>query len=190
MNELPNDVLYEICTHLLPTELTGFSKVTQKLNTFVALQWNNLESLNNKLYLIRRYIKVVLASIQIDDALKTVDMKHCKPETQTIIKNKFLKMYDNILQVYEPHMIDMFRYDEITLLVKFTCSPAGSIILIKQAKSQQLILPILSESIQETISEVHQIIEDEKEYINYDGTLRDILAHDNDEDNAVLYDLK
>lgn len=166
MNEFPNDIIYEICSHLLPNELVAFSEVNKKYNTFVGLQWNNLNAYDNKTYLIRRYIKVVLSSLPLEQALKSIDMSHCKPETQERIKGKFTRMYEKVMNAYEPEMFTMFDYDELTLLVKFTCSPAGSNILTKQARSQQSILPILSDSINKTINKVYQIIEDEKPIID------------------------
>ena len=169
MNDLPNDILYEICTVLRPKELINLSESNKKLNTFVNLRWDDLNSVENKSDLIRRYIKVVLASFPIEEALKAIDMSECKLETQIIIKNKFTKMYEKIMKAYEPHMFDMFSYDELTLLVKFTCSPEGANIITKQAKSQQAIMPILSESINKTIAKVHQIIADDKPPIDVDN---------------------
>jgi hypothetical protein len=162
MNEFPNDVIYEICGHLLPHELVAITEVNKKYNTFVGLQWNNLNTYDNKIYLIRRYIKVVLSSLPMEEVLKAIDMSHCKPETQERIKSKFTRMYEKVMQAYEPEMFNMFDYDELTLLVKFTCSPAGSNILTKQARSQQAILPILSNAINKTLGKIHQIVEDEK----------------------------
>lgn len=135
----------------------------QKHYNIINDNWIVLEGKEKKKMLCKCYMHSILESMNFDKmAEASYTDRQVSQETKDKITKKYEELFCDIIEAITPLYTQIYTYEELTSLVKFTCSPIGKSILKKQSFSTGELYNIIRTKTSTLSDEIYDMIHEDE----------------------------
>jgi|DewCreStandDraft_5_1066085.scaffolds.fasta_scaffold13520_5 predicted nucleic acid-binding OB-fold protein len=145
-DDLPPEVVCHILKYLSVRDLLFMSQVSWKYFNLIKGRWKEFDSFDNRRFLAELFTKEMIRQNYGKEIIQmqlgyysflTDEEKDSLEEALTkVIKEGTLELV--------PQIIEIFTYEELTHVAKYTCSKIGQQIIRKQKKVSQIVMDIIT----------------------------------------------
>ena len=127
-------------SYLLPYDLIMMNRVSWKYHKLITVHWNNFDTTQNKKFMVQRYIDSIKSSLKLSEFIKSEDT-----QTSNFIGAEFIKLANKLIEDMIPEIIKIFTFEELTYMMKMSCTSIAKRILAKQCNVNKIMMPKLTE---------------------------------------------
>ncbi len=145
-DDLPPEVVCHILKYLSVRDLISLSQVSWKYFNLIKLRWKEFDSFDNRRFLAELFTEEI---IRQNNGKEFIRMQlgyysFLTDEEKDSLEEALTKVGQDVTLELIPQIAEIFTYEELTHVAKYTCSKIGQQIILKQKKVSQIMMDIFT----------------------------------------------